>query len=81
MILSMTGFNSSEMVSQFWNTDNMGKVVMLSIGKWSNLVQSIKNLIKFFTFLKNKKSEHFFYFMEQPDAVNEKLKRVSKGQQ
>ena len=57
----------------------MGKVVMLSIGKWSDLVQSIKNLIKFFTFLKNKKSEHLFYFMEQPDAVNEKFKRVSKG--
>ena len=52
---------------------------MLSIGKWSDLVQSIKNLIKFFTFLKNKKSEHLFYFMEQPDAVNEKFKRVSKG--
>lgn len=52
---------------------------MLSIGKWSDLVQSIKNLIKFFTFLKNKKCENFFYFMEQPDAVNEKFKRVSKG--
>lgn len=52
---------------------------MLSIGKWSDLVQSIKNLIKFFTFLKNKNSEKFFYFMEQPDTVNEKFKRGNKG--
>ena len=39
---------------------------------------AVNKKIKFSTFLKNKKSEIFFYFMERPDAVNEKFKRVSK---